>query len=116
MTEYVAFEGPAWLWILACFALLAAGIAFGALGAYALRIRFALDRIDDYEDIAATRVDVEREFGAVRARLALLESPEPLPVRIGPPATERDPLSTELEAEGDTMPSLCWHTYVAVRE
>lgn len=81
MTDYIAFEAPAWLFLLACCALLAAGVAFGALAAYVLRIRHALDRIDDYEVLAAPRVDVQRAFAKVDERLSRLEWPEPLPVR-----------------------------------
>ena len=76
MTDYIAFEAPAWLWCLACMALLVAGVAFGALAAYVLRIRQALDRIDDYE--------------ALDERLSRLEKPEPLPVRIEAPLTIQD--------------------------
>ena len=112
MTDNVFFDAPAWIWILACLALLVAGIAFGALAAYALRIRFALDKIDDYEENAAMRIDVEREFGAVRERLARLERPEPIPVRLEAPATIREPLSIELAEDTDVHPCLPWHTHV----
>lgn len=37
MTSYIALEAPAWLWILSCFTLLIAGIAFGALMGAVLR-------------------------------------------------------------------------------
>lgn len=90
MTDYIAFEAPAWLFLLACCALLAVGVAFGALAAYVLRIRHALDRIDDYEAVAAPRVDVQRAFAKVGERLSRLEKPEPLPVRIEAPSTIRD--------------------------
>ena len=90
MTDYIAFEAPAWLWFLACFALLMAGVAFGALAAEVLRIRQALDRIDDYEALAASRADVQRAFAAVDERLSRLEKPEPLPVRIEAPLTIQD--------------------------
>jgi hypothetical protein len=98
MTSYIAFEAPAWLWILACFALFAAGIAFGALAAYALRI--------------AREPDVEREFGAVHERLAKLEAPEPIPVRLEAPATIREE-PIELLADGDTLPPVPWYTQVS---
>ena len=113
MDSYVAFEAPAWLWIGACLALLAAGVALGALAAYALRIARALDRIDDYEDLAAPRADVETAFAAVHTRLAKLEAPEPLPVRIEPPATVRDLAPVELPADGDTLPPGSWFTRIA---
>ena len=90
MTDYIAFEAPAWLWCLTCMALLVAGVAFGALAAYALRIRQALDRIDDYEALAAPRADVQRAFAKVDERLSRLEKPEPLPVRIEAPSTIHD--------------------------
>lgn len=111
MAPYVALEAPAWLWILSCLALLIAGIAFGALAAYALRIRFALDKIDDYEVNAAMRADVIREFGAVHERLARLERPEPIPVRLESPGKAREPSSIELPADRDTRPCLPWHTH-----
>ena len=50
MGDYVALEAPAWLWILACFALLAAGIAFGALAAYTLQIARARSVAPDTRD------------------------------------------------------------------
>jgi hypothetical protein len=118
MNSYVAIEGPAWLWILASFALLAAGLAFGALGVYVLRIRFALDKIDAYEEKAAVRVDVQRELGVVHERLAKrealepLEPLEPIPVRINPPATIPAPVSIELDPDTDVHPCLPWHTPV----
>lgn len=115
MSDYVAFEAPAWLWLFACAALLAAGVALGALAAYALRIARALDRIDDYEELAAPRADVETAFAAVHARLAKLEAPEPIPVRLEPPATIRNsaPPSIELPANGETSPGFAWHTRIA---
>ena len=87
MTDYIAFDAPVWLWCLACMALLVAGVAFGSLAAYVLRIRQALDRIDDYEALAAPRADVQRAFAAVDERLSRLEKLEPLPVRIEAPLT-----------------------------
>lgn len=90
MTDYIAFEAPAWLWFLACAALLVAGVAFGALTAYVLRIRQALDRIDDYEALAAPRADVQRAFAAVDERLSRLEKPEPFPMRTEAPLTIHD--------------------------
>jgi len=90
MTDYIAFEAPAWLWCLACMALLVAGVAFGALAAYVLRIRQALDRIDDYEALAAPRADVQRAFAKVDERLSRLEKPEPLRVESVAPLTIQD--------------------------
>ncbi len=81
MTDYIAFEAPAWLFLLACCALLAAGVAFGALAAHVLRI---------CREGAAPRVDVQRAFAKVDERLSRLEKPEPLPVRIEAPSTIRD--------------------------
>ena len=112
MNSYIALEAPAWLWILSAFALLASGLAFGTLGAYVLRIRLALDKIDDYEEKAAVRVDVQREFGVVYERLTKLEEHEPLPVHTTPPATIPDPASIELPEDTDVLPCLPWHTRV----
>ena len=112
MTDYIAFEAPAWLWFLACAALLVAGVAFGALAAYVLRIRQALDRIDDYEALAAPRADVQRAFAAVDERLSRLEKPEPLPVRIEAPSTICDSKPIELPPDGDTSPGFPWYTSV----
>ena len=112
MTDHIAFEAPAWLWCLACAALLVAGIAFGALAAYVLRIRQALDRIDDYEALAAPRADVQRAFAKVDERLSRLEKPEPLPVRIDAPQTIRDTKPIELPPDGDTSPAFPWYTLV----
>jgi uncharacterized membrane protein YciS (DUF1049 family) len=36
--DYVAFEGPPWVWILATFLLFAVGLALGALTCYALTV------------------------------------------------------------------------------
>jgi hypothetical protein len=112
MTDYAAFEAPVYLWILACASLVVVGLAFGALAAYVLRIRFALDKIDDYEATAASRVDVQRELVAVHERLARLEKPEPIPVRYEPPVTLRDEASIELSEDTDVHPCLPWHTSV----
>ena len=112
MTDYIAFEAPAWLWFLACAALLVAGVAFGALAAYVLRIRQALDRIDDYEALAAPRADVQRAFAAVDERLSRLEKLEPLPVRPDAPPTIRDTEPIELPPDGDTSPGFPWYTSV----
>ena len=112
MTDYIAFEAPAWLWFLACFALLMAGVAFGALAAEVLRIRQALDRIDDYEALAAPRADVQRAFAKVEERLSRLEAPEPFPVRIEGPSTIRDSKPIELPPDGDTSPGFPWYTSV----
>ena len=112
MTDYIAFGAPAWLWFLACAALLVAGVAFGALAAYVLRIRQALDRIDDYEALAAPRADVQRAFAAVDERLSRLEKPEPLPVRIDAPQTIRVTKPIELPPDGDTSPGFPWYTSV----
>lgn len=110
MTDYIAFEAPAWLWCLACATLLVAGIAFGALAAYALRIRFALDKIDEYEDKAASRVDVQRRFAEVDMRIAKLEAPEPIPVRLEAPPTIQEPTSIELPEDTGVHPCFPWHT------
>jgi hypothetical protein len=113
MTDYIALEAPAWAWIGACLTLLVAGLAFGALAAYALRIAAALDRIDDYEDIAAKKSDVQREFAEVHGRLDRLERPEPQPIRYEPPATLKEPASVELSENTDVHPCLPWHTHVS---
>jgi hypothetical protein len=70
MNSYIAFEAPAWLWILASFALVAAGLAFGALAAYAIGVGREVKR-------AHTRIGEhlkEEHVGPISKRV-------PLPVR-----------------------------------
>ena len=91
MDDYVAAEGPAWLFILATFLLLGVGLALGALACYVLTV--------------APR----REIRALDRRLRLLEAPEPIEVRYEPPSTILE-ASREAGEQRDTSPCFPWHT------
>ena len=70
MTDYIAFEAPAWLGASRVPPFLWQ-VSLWSLAAYVLRIRQALDRIDDYEALAAPRADVQRAFAKVDERSRL---------------------------------------------
>lgn len=91
MDDYVAAEGPPWVWILATFLLFAVAFALGALACYVLAV--------------APR----REIRALDRRLRLLEAPEPIEVRYEPPATILE-ASRETGEHSDTNPCFPWHT------
>ena len=67
MTDYLAAEGPAWLWILAVFALMAFGALTFALGWAALKWA-TRKRTDEL-----IRTDMVREIAAHRERIEGLE-------------------------------------------
>ena len=91
MGDYVAFEGPAWLWILACFLLFTPGLVIGALACHVLGV--------------ASR----KEIRALGERIRKLEAPEPFPVRYEPPDTILE-ASREIGEQRDTRPCSPWHT------
>lgn len=91
MGDYVAAEGPPWVWILATFLLFAVGLVLGALACYVLEV--------------APR----REIRTLSERVRKLEAPEPFPVRYESPATILE-ASRELGEHSDTSPCFPWHT------
>jgi outer membrane lipopolysaccharide assembly protein LptE/RlpB len=69
MHETVAFVGPAWLWLVAVVALVAFVGSCGWLLCWALGLRHTLDRLAEYEENGAMKVDVERELHALHRRI-----------------------------------------------
>ena len=86
MDDYVAVEGPPWVWVLAVLGLFFTGAALGALAWYTVGARIALRRIDTVAD--ATREELEalrrelfetrREAGLEQTHEATVPSPAPI--------------------------------------
>ena len=97
MADYVAFEGPAWLWILACFLLFTPGLVIGALACHVL-------------GVASRRENTTSELRLLKDRVADLEKPEPQEIRLVAPATVRDSISVEVSEDSGVLPCFPWHT------
>lgn len=96
MGDYVAAEGPPWVWILATFLLFAVGLVLGALACYVLAV--------------APRRGMASELRLLKDRVADLEKPEPQEIRLVAPATVRDPVSVEVSEDSGVLPCFPWHT------
>lgn len=73
MTDYIALEAPAWLWLASIFGLIAIGGACIGLLVYALGLRQHIRRQDAYEERIATVDHVDTIAASLHKRVTKLE-------------------------------------------
>ena len=70
MSDYIAAEGPAWVWIATVLGLLLFGVVMGALLWHALGIRHLLRRQNEHESNVALVSEVDAIALALHKRIA----------------------------------------------